>query len=326
MDIVVTAPATTGTITNSATVSGTEVDPFPDDNTWSQDTEVVTPQADLTVQQSDDPDPVAGGDALTYSVDVFNFGPLDATGFTLTDTLPAGVSFVSATPGQGSCAESAGIVTCDLGTVERSQNVSAEIVVTVPTSIGTITNTASVEADQDDLNPDDNTSSEDSEVVEPGTADLAVTQSDSSDPAGFGSELTYTVFVSNAGPATATDVSLTDTLPTGVPLVSATPSQGDCQTGAGTVTCDLGSIARSEQAFLDVVITAPSESTTITNTAVVTSSLDPNSSNNSSTEDTDIRPPCHPAVCIDNDTVLLAVNPEGHLNAPDGSGSAADAG
>ena len=102
-------------------------------------------------------------------------------------------------------------------------------------------------------------------------------------------------------------------LPTGVPLVSATPSQGDCQTGAGTVTCDLGSIARSEQAFLDVVITAPSESTTITNTAVVTSSLDPNSSNNSSTEDTDIRPPCHPAVCIDNDTVLLAVNPEGHL-------------
>ena len=326
VDIVVTAPATTGTITNSATVSGTEVDPSPDDNTWSEDTEVVTPQADLTVQQSDDPDPVAGGGALTYSVDVFNFGPLDATGFTLTDTLPAGVTFVSATPDQGSCAESAGIVTCDLGTVERSQNVSAEIVVTVPTSIGTITNTASVEADQDDLNPDDNTSSEDTEVVEPGTADLEVTQSDSSDPAGFGSELTYVVVVSNAGPATATDVSLTDTLPTGVPLVSATPSQGDCETSAGTVTCDLGSIARSEQAFLDVVVTAPSEVTTITNTAVVTSSLDPNSSNDSSTEDTDIRPPCHPAVCIDNDTVLLAVNPEGHLNAPDGSGSAAGAG
>ncbi|MBA2592590.1 MAG: DUF11 domain-containing protein, partial [Gammaproteobacteria bacterium] len=40
---------------------------------------------------------------MTYTVPVTNNGPSNATGVTMTDTLPAGVSFVSATPSQGSC-------------------------------------------------------------------------------------------------------------------------------------------------------------------------------------------------------------------------------
>jgi large repetitive protein len=39
-----------------------------------------------------------------------------------------------------------------------------------------------------------------------------------------------------------------------------------------------------------------------------------------------VTPPCAPGVCIDNDTILLAVHPEGHLNVSDGSGSAAGPG
>jgi hypothetical protein len=39
-----------------------------------------------------------------------------------------------------------------------------------------------------------------------------------------------------------------------------------------------------------------------------------------------VEPPCFPARCIDNGTILLAVNPAGHLNSDDGIGSAAGAG
>src|SRR6185437_5721860 len=43
------------------------------------------------------PEPVGVGTNLTYSADVMNEGPLDATGATFTDTLPSSVTFVSAT-------------------------------------------------------------------------------------------------------------------------------------------------------------------------------------------------------------------------------------
>ncbi len=68
--------------------------------------------SDLSVTKTDSPDPVTVGNNLTYTVTITNNGPGGATGVVLTDTLPVGVTFVSATPSQGSCGEASGVVTC----------------------------------------------------------------------------------------------------------------------------------------------------------------------------------------------------------------------
>jgi uncharacterized repeat protein (TIGR01451 family) len=112
-------------------------------------------------------------------------------------------------------------------------------------------------------------------------ADLSVTKTDSPDPVSAGQNLTYTVTVHNSGPFAAPAVSLRDTLPSNVTLVSATPSQGGPCTG--TVTCALGTIAKDADATVTIVV-KPTAVGTITNTATASSAtLELNASNNTAT-------------------------------------------
>ncbi|MEE8161621.1 MAG: DUF11 domain-containing protein, partial [Acidobacteriota bacterium] len=116
---------------------------------------VMAQDADLSITKSDLPDPVTVGQNLTYDIRVTNNGPSNATDVTLTDTLPESVTFVSADPEQGSCSESAGTVTCDLGSLANGAEVQVTVIVT-PTSLGIIiTNSAQVagtESDPDSSN------------------------------------------------------------------------------------------------------------------------------------------------------------------------------
>jgi uncharacterized repeat protein (TIGR01451 family) len=116
-------------------------------------------------------------------------------------------------------------------------------------------------------------------------ADVSVTKVDSRDPSPTGRNLTYTVGVANGGPDAAQDVVVTDTLPSGVDFVSATPSQGTCEHAAGIVTCSLG-ILTDVVASIDIVV-IPREAGFIQNTATVTSSTgDPVGFNNQASEET----------------------------------------
>jgi len=97
--------------------------------------------------------------------------------------------------------------------------------------------------------------------------------------------------VENAGPDEAPDVELTDALPASVSFVSA--SLG-CSHGAGTVTCDLGALTSGDSATVEVEVT-PDEQGTMTNTASVAhSGADPNSANDSASEETTIEAPPPP--------------------------------
>ena len=94
------------------------------------------------------------GTGFSYTVTVANAGSSDATLVQLTDTLPAEVTYVSATPAQGSCSELAGTVTCDLGTVADGGSVDVVIAVTVPAgqAATTVTNDAAVSTATTDPN------------------------------------------------------------------------------------------------------------------------------------------------------------------------------
>ncbi len=118
--------------------------------------------ADLSVTKVDSPDPVTVGQNLTYTLTVTNSGPDPATGVTLDDTLPGGVSFVSATPSQGTCTGTS-TVSCNLGGLASSASAQVAIVVT-PTVPGPLTNQARVTADQDDPDSTDTTATADTTV------------------------------------------------------------------------------------------------------------------------------------------------------------------
>jgi uncharacterized repeat protein (TIGR01451 family) len=117
-------------------------------------------QADLEISKVDSPDPVTVGDNLTYTITVINLGPDAATNVVVTDTLPSGVTFVSASSG---CVHSAGVVTCNLGDIPAGGSVTITIVVTV-TAPGTISNTATVTSDTLDPNTANNSDAEPTEV------------------------------------------------------------------------------------------------------------------------------------------------------------------
>ncbi len=110
--------------------------------------------ANLSLTKTASPNPAITLANLTYRLIVTNNGPSPATNVVVTDNLPAGVNFVSATPTQGSCSGAA-VVTCNLGSVARNAFAIINIVVVPPTP-GTLTNNASVAASENDPDLIDN--------------------------------------------------------------------------------------------------------------------------------------------------------------------------
>ena len=293
IDITVTAPPTPQTVTNTAVVSANEPDSDGSDNTSLEDTDVINPPpADLQLTKTASPAPVVAGDPLTYELTVTNLGPGPATLVELTDTLPAGVTYQSATPSGGSCSQAGGVVTCDFGTIANGASDNVTIVVTAPATAGVITNTASVTTGRIDPNSANDSASADTTVTIPGEADLALTQSDSPDPVLVNQTLSYSLLVDNLGPDEATAVVMTDTLPATVTFQSVITSQGSCSEAGGTVTCNLGTIASGNDATIDILVTAPSSAGSITNNAsVAASSDDLNAANDTSSENTTVAKP-----------------------------------
>ena len=200
-------PDTPGTITNQAAVTSLALDADTADNNDSAET-TVNPAADLSLTKSDSPDPVRVDEQLTYTLGVHNAGPQTATGVVLTDTLPGGVAFDSATPTQGSCTETSGEVDVHARRHRRAVATPASRSRSRRPAPGTITNQASVTSELADPDSADATASVQT-TVDP-VADLSLTKSDSPDPVLVEELLTYTLSVHNGGPSGATGVSVTD--------------------------------------------------------------------------------------------------------------------
>ncbi len=159
-----TAPGTS--ITNSANIaSSTTTDPNSANNTASTTSKVASPsQADVAILKTASPEPVNQGTNLTYTLQVTNNGPAVAQGVTVTDVLPAQVTYtsVSIPASQGTCIYTAGTTTvsCTLGSVSVGGLVIITINVNAATfsSASTSSNTATVSATTSDPNMTNNSS------------------------------------------------------------------------------------------------------------------------------------------------------------------------
>ncbi|HVO89925.1 MAG TPA: DUF11 domain-containing protein [Casimicrobiaceae bacterium] len=184
--------------------------------------------ADLAVTKSVDNATPNVNSNVVFTVTVKDDGPSDATGVAVTDLLPTGYAFVSATPSVGSYDASTGI--WSVGSMVNGASATLQITAEVLAS-GSYANTASVVASS----PADNNPSNNSQTVtllpNPVSA-LAVTKDDGSTTYTAGGTATYTVVVSNAGPSDATNVTVTDALPAGLTL----SSNVSC-VATGTATC-----------------------------------------------------------------------------------------
>ena len=187
---------------------------------------VVAPDLELT--KTDNDVLVAPGDTQVYELTVRNAGGAPASGIEITDTLPPNTTFVAIGGADCSGSASGQTVTIDVGvTLDPGATVTCTLTMTIddplPAGATTFENTATVVDDGSggpDPTPDNNTAIDIDQKDPAATPDLVVTKDDGETEVAPGQTLTYAVTVTNVGPVGATNVRVTDTIPTDTTFVS----------------------------------------------------------------------------------------------------------
>lgn len=107
----------------------------------------------------------ASGAPIAYTLAVSNLGQATAVSPVVTDALPAGTTFVSASSTSGSCSFAAGTVTCALASLAPNAAATITVNVTTTSTGGSITNTAVVTSKTPDSDPSDNSSSATTQIA-----------------------------------------------------------------------------------------------------------------------------------------------------------------
>ena len=287
-----------GSYANTAQVTASlqnDPDSSPNNNNANEDdqatsTPVPVSGADLRLTKTVNNSTPNVGSNVIFTVTVFNDGPSNATGVTVGDLLPSGYSYVSSTPSQGSYNSGTGAWT--VGSINNSASANITITATVLAS-GMYANTAQVTASgqtDPDSSPNNNNPAEDDQATAtttPQIADLEITKTVDDNTPIVGTNVVFTITVSNDGPDAATNVTVEDVLPAGLTYVSDN-SGGDYNSGTGIWT--VGTINNGANASIEITATVTTAGNK-TNYAQVDDSdqYDPNSTpgDNSATDDDD---------------------------------------
>lgn len=274
----------TGPLVNSATVTPpaglTELNNV--DN-LAIDTDTLSPQFTLTFSKSDGLTSASPGQNITYTLIATNAGPSALIGATINDTLPEALTNAvwSCSASAGSSCSAVGVQSGNVNTaVDLLPGGSATITINAQikaTASGTLINTAYLNSP---VNPAaNNKTATDTTTLVP-LADLSV-QVVAPTSVISSTIFTYTITITNNGPSTATNVTLTDYLPGGVTFISSSPGAAVCTHGSGTVICNLGNLASGGTITVQIVVKAPNTEEALTNQANITASEgDPQPSNN----------------------------------------------
>ena len=208
-----------------------------------------TPQDNLTIVKAVSNSTPLVGQNVTFSLTASNLGPDYSFSTVATDLLPAGYTFVSATPTQGSYNSATGAWA--IGSLDVYPLAAAtaylDIVATVKPA-GPYANTATITSSVAETTPADNTTTI-TPVPVPQT-NLSVLKTINNLTPYVGEIVTFTITASNAGPSPATAVVVNDLLTVAYTFVSATPSVGTYNSGTGAWT--IGNLASSGTATLTI--------------------------------------------------------------------------
>ena len=276
-------------VANTAVVTPTTSDPNAVNNSSTDPTTIVA-EADLALTK-DTSGPFIPGDSASYVITVVNNGPGDAAApLTVTDTLPAGESFVSGTGTGWTCSAAGQVVTClqssGLPNTQTAPQLTLQVVL-ASSDTGTLVNSATVSSPTVDPNPANNIGS--ASAVLSLESDLQITKSHGGVAFVAGADATYFLAVTNAGPSDeSAGIAITDTLPAGETYVSFGGLGWGCTATGQVVTCTyaqtLTSGATAPVVDLTVFV-APSVGSSIMNTATVAGpNPDPNLANNTASD------------------------------------------
>ena len=289
-----TVTASSGTIANTVTATPPAwiTDASPANNT-ATDTDTVIAAADLSITKTTSSTFIVGSNA-TYMLTASNSGPQSAAGtITVSDTLPAGLTYVSATGTGWTCGAAGQVVTCTRSGPVTSGTTLPAITLTVAVGAAaapSVINTATV-ASSTTFDPDstDNSSSVTRAVTVP--TDLTIAKSHTGNFT-QGQSGSYSVTVTNSGGvASSGTVTVTDTLPAGLTPGTATGTGWTCNTAGQTVTCTRADALNGGSSYPVITIpitVAPNSALSLTNTATVTGGNDSNTGNNSASDPTTV--------------------------------------
>ena len=254
------AAANLGHVTNTATitVSGGNFAGILQATKTNTVIPATATQASLSIAKTG-PATGAVGTNFSYSITVANAaGAASAAGVTMTDLLPFGVTFVSATDTSGGTINNAlGTVTDNIGTLAPGATDTITIVVTPGLSTGgtTITNFASVTTTTTNIGTP-TTASATTAIVQVTLGPALSIHKSASTTGTVGHNLTYTVVIANSGSGAAAATTFTDTLPAGLTLLSATDSLGGTITNTGgTLSENIGSLAPGVTDTMTIIVT-----------------------------------------------------------------------
>ena len=275
-------------IVNTASISTAAADLNPANDVASATTVVVPASADLSIVKNGDAE-ARPGETISYVLGVTNAGPSDAQEVRVSDPTPTGLTFVS---NAGACTTP---FPCSLGALApgATRTITATFSVGAPAAPGLIVNAATVSSAAIDPVPANDVATFTTAIsaISPADADLAVAKTSSPPTVAPGGAITYVLLATNLGPGAAGDVSITDAVPAGTALVSASPSPGG--TCAATQSLSGGSVrcvwpgetpADAERAVILVVrvpASAPDGTSIVNSAQVASSNPDPTSANNS---------------------------------------------
>jgi uncharacterized repeat protein (TIGR01451 family)/gliding motility-associated-like protein len=285
------------TIANTAIVNAITLDPDQSNNTSTVEV-TVNNISDIEILKITTTPIVYPGGTVEYILTVTNHGPADAVNVTVTDVLPAGLTFVSAVASTGTWSDPVWTI----GTLAAGSSAMLTLTALLDATItgGTeIVNTAIAESDTFD--PDSTNNISDALIIA-AYADLSVVKVSHQQSVIANELLSYTITVTNLGIATAYGVEITDQLPAEVHFISASGG-GLYNTATHTIVWTLTSLGVGETVTFNVVVHVDRKTiggTVIVNTAVVMSETDDlNLENNISTAETMI------------ESLLLPFIPEG---------------
>ena len=286
-----------GNYTNTSQViasDGFDIDSTPGNGVSSEDDQgdvTITPVdiVDLSLTKNVDTTTPDVGSNVVFTLTINNDGPSDATSVQVADVIPSGFTYIS-DDGAGDYDDGTGI--WDVGTLAMGNTEILNITASVnPT--GTYTNTGEITAhDQADVDSTPNNGllaedDQDNVVLTPiPLVDISVTQNADNLTPNVGDQIVFTITILNDGPSEATNVVVTDFLPSGYAFVNATPSIGLYNPLIGSwIVGSLASGASETLALTADVLPSGNYANTAELTGLTETDVDSFPANNDGTED-----------------------------------------